>query len=565
MKTRSLLVRVPGYPFDPRALLPSRGLAAAAGCLLDAGHETRILDYGTLETLDRLFPDELRGSVERVSDQLFGRTTVHSLSALHILWKIRATDRAFRQRLSELCESVAGTLAAEKALDFVALELDTADDYPVAVGIARRLRAARPGVKLVALGRLADLFAEELLGAADEFDCACIGDTEMAIAALAEDIKTPARWRTIPNLAYRRAGGVRATARRHVSDLAGLPAPAYETDVYPALGTGQKLMLFSLEDSRGCGRGCCACPRADTGNPPRLRPPESLCDAMWRLGALHGARAFRIDSPGTPWHHAEAVARRLMRRGMDVTYSRANHVFEDTPPAFDTLSASGCRAASFRLDTGSQRLLDNHYGRGFTVSQVERSLRACKAAGILAMAEFTYPCPEDDHHTRAETLRLVDRTRPDAVHVALPEIHPHTAWYECAASFGFRLRRQDYFRQVTRCRTRFPLSPNRWPWLPYETSEMSNGQAIASHAELVSTLRESGTCTFPEAGAAFIAPFSGQMPLQSGTGDAMYRKFLEGDTVALAGLVDDFNRAACVPTRTVAFRPTGTLPRAVGN
>lgn len=59
LSTRSILVSYAGYPYTFNSLMPDNGLANLAGALLFAGHETLVLDYGTVENVEETFPSEL--------------------------------------------------------------------------------------------------------------------------------------------------------------------------------------------------------------------------------------------------------------------------------------------------------------------------------------------------------------------------------------------------------------------------------------------------------------------------------------------------------------------------
>ena len=60
MPTRSILINFNGYPSTMNSLAPDNGLANLAGSLLETGHETLILDYSTVGTIERMVPQELR-------------------------------------------------------------------------------------------------------------------------------------------------------------------------------------------------------------------------------------------------------------------------------------------------------------------------------------------------------------------------------------------------------------------------------------------------------------------------------------------------------------------------
>jgi hypothetical protein len=100
-------------------------------------------------------------------------------------------------------------------------------------------------------------------------------------------------------------------------------------------------------------------------------------------------------------------------------------VSQFTPQSLADLAASGCRSVSVQADSGSQYLLDEFYGSPWTVTEMERVFRASRFHGLYTVGEFTYPCPRDDYHTRAETERIVRRSQPHAVRVE--PLEPATA------------------------------------------------------------------------------------------------------------------------------------------
>ena len=62
---KGLLVSYAGYPYTPSSLMPDNGLASLAGSLIQAGHEVKILDYGTLDTVRRLIPKDISKNFDR--------------------------------------------------------------------------------------------------------------------------------------------------------------------------------------------------------------------------------------------------------------------------------------------------------------------------------------------------------------------------------------------------------------------------------------------------------------------------------------------------------------------
>ncbi len=565
MKTRSVLVYCPGYPIDINSLIPNRFLAEAAGCLLDAGHTTRIWDYGTVATAERLLEGKLSDLARAVGESILADTGLNPLRTLHTLWQIRASDKLFSQRLTRLCQEVADELAHMRGLHFVGLLLRSVEDMRYAAQIAQMVRTNRRKLRIVAFGPLVDLYGTSVLRGYPAFDCICLRGIELSLVGLAEKIDTPRLWSTIPNILFRDSSRIRETERRDSLSLGSHPSPAYEPDTYPALRAEQKLKLFELEDNRGKRGEGYGHPDLEPEVAVRMKPVTAVVNEMWKVATLYGARAFSLCGSAASASHMTAVAHELLRRRMDVIYSRSSAVQGDVPAMFGILKASGCASMSFIVDTGSQRLLEDYYGRAVTVSEVESILRACKASGIYTIARFTYPCPADDYHTRAETVRLVERTRPHAASVEFPQVVPQSRWFRDGAAFGYRFRPERVLSDATDCVRRFPLPPNTWSRLPVGMDGLSPSQAVAAHDELVAEFESRGILASAPANLVQLARLAGYAKREREFVSRVYEEFLTGDAAGIATLVDQFNEIACVPAKGVALHPFDSSRVAVGN
>ncbi|GMW00680.1 MAG: hypothetical protein AMXMBFR84_18170 [Candidatus Hydrogenedentota bacterium] len=555
MKTCSALVYCPGYPFDPQALMPDRVLAATAGSLLDAGHTTRIYDYGSVEVVESLVSGGLSDTARRIADRVVGDDSINPLETLHTLWQIRSADKAFRQRQNELCDSIAVALANVRGLHFAAFHLRSVEDLPCASRIASRLRGLRPKLRIVGFGEAASQHSESVMLAFDSFDCLCIGDPEMTLVAIAEKIEQPDSWGGVSNLVVRRGRTLARTPRQPGATLSSLPNLAYEIDIYPALRHGEKLRVFEVEDSRGNPHPGNGDPCISPDRSLSMKPVTAVCHEMWRLGTLFGARAFAFTGSHAPASHVAAVANELIRRGMRIRYTRTSNVRRMVPAAMHSLRQSGCMSLAFEIGTGSQRLLDQFYGTGFTVTEAETVLRASRNAGLFTVASFSYPCPWDDYHTRCETLRILQRTKPSAAPVIFPGLTPFSLWFRDPKRFGFGVDESAYLHHMIKRRRRFPLPQDRWRALPYQIGKLSLAQALAEREELIKDIEEIGVHASTPEPLLRIARLVGYDGGESLFGDRIQRELLEGDTSGIAEFVMQFNEAVCIAPRRVAFEP----------
>lgn len=566
MKTRSALIFLPGYPFALKALCPCASLASVAGSLLEAGHSTQVWDFGTVHTLGRVFPREHQALVNHLIEKTLDASgEAAPLQAFNDRWLVRKADKAFCRRRDQLCAEIAGRLAAVKGLDFAVFYLANADDAAAALSVVRRLRKSRSSLRVVAVGPFAEWFPESLLRADGGLDCVCLANPDITVMLWAEQLDRPDLWPGISNLACAAGGRVQFGPRRRWHGFAGVASPTYDPKVYPALRDGGKLWLFSIEDTRGCGCRRHACPHPAEADRVHVKSPVLLCDEMERLRAWYGARAFHFNSAGTPMPHLVSLAQVMLARGMKVTYCRSLPVQYMPSGVLTTLRDSGCAAVALQIDSGSQRLLDDFYGTAIGVSQIEQAVRACKAAGLYTVTRFTYPSPADDYHTRAETLRLIERTRPDAALVGMPFVVPQSTWYDRAEAFGFGPVPRDYSARVLRSRAQFPLLPHRRRNLPHRVGRLSPAQLVWAHEDLVRAIEYRGISTSAAEEVAVLARFTERIHCENELGSHLTRCLLAGDVNEIGDLVGQFNRAVCERATVLTFRPYTALPEAVGN
>ncbi|MFA6241825.1 MAG: hypothetical protein WC655_12905 [Candidatus Hydrogenedentales bacterium] len=564
MKTRSVLVYLPGYLSDLQALTPQRHLAQAAGALLDSGHETWIMDLGTTDSLDRVVSEKLAAYARRVAQGLFDHASPSTLETLHLLWQVRLADNEYRKRLQALALDTAKHVASFRGLHFIAFFIKSPEDVRPCAIMSGMLRQLRPKLRIAAFGPFADRHGSSLLPLIPDVDCICRGDLEVALPEWAERIDPEEQWSLADNLLSRHDVPAYRKVPAHMGSFASGSAPVYDCSVYPALtAPGQKLKLFELEDARSGPSMGFAC--EDSAAPLRIKPATVVCTEIWRLGALYGAGAFHFSSPQTPSFHVNGLAYEFLRRNLSIAYSRRLCVSNGAATAFPVLRASGCDSVAFDVATGSQRLLDRHYGTRATVTGIEHTLRSAKEADLLSIARFIYPCPEDDYHTSAETIRLIERTKPDLVTLAYPILAPDCEWFRRPASFGYHVDKLGFTKAIVSYRKQFPLPDMRWRNLPYRIGDMSTAEVISVQETLGVELASRGhrVC-----GSDFLlraVRLAGYTDRDTELVPRTQRALVEGDVSMIGGFMDQFNEAVCASAKRIALQPQDGLRPAVGN
>ena len=437
-----ILICLPSYPFTLESLTPNFEVSVLAARLRAVGADVTTHDFSNLNTFDRFF--------DRSSS---GRLPYGLERGSEGARRSRGRGR-IRQRLFEIVRHLMvetfsrGHLSGTRAW----FHAETADEYAVCYEAASILSSLHPEVAV----RFCGSYAEKLGHSAS---------VDTAILRFSSDEE---------------------------SDDTSMPCPSYESDIDSILREKTKALVFTLPDI--------------TPEKSPLWHARLLTDRIAALQSRYGGAGFHINEahPGTAL--PEALGREILARRLRILYSRDALPGGTPSRAFATLRLSGCSAIEYCVHTGSQRLLDEHFNHPISVSRTEGQLRGSVYSGIYTVAHFTYPCPEDDYHTFAETVRLIERSRPNAVKVALP----HT----------------------------LPLSPRQ----------------LRERSRLLGAIQNMGISTTVTTKTALMAALAGHSGEEREFADDVERRFRLGDISGLAGIVDRIN----APQRAVAM---GACPR----
>jgi hypothetical protein len=557
MKTRSLLVYAPGGPLSIESLIPQYRLASMAGWLLSAGHETTVRDYASAGSLRRFCPPGLRAALQLSRDRgPVGRRfpAGRIIKALH-------TESHERQQAA-ICQD----LCTEPAPDFILFLAENRADMEEARAIACRIRRQCPAILLFCAGDYPDRYGTLSCNRPFLFDAFLVGDAEWGLMELADKLRDRKRWCIAPNLIFADGKHLRRNSRTQVMDLDAGPAPCYDPGIYPANRPGEKFLVFTVEQSRG---------RAHTAHSEkalslrehvvRTKSPQHLLREIMAVTETTGSRALHLGGAHTPPGALEAFAEACLGWPPRLVWSRDAAVSATDSRIAMVLAEAGCIAAGFQVDAGSQRMLEDFHGRDFGVTAIENALQACRSAGIFVSARFTWPCPPDDYHTRAELARILQRCRPDAVILAPPELVPGSLWWQRAADFGFR---------TERCPC--PPMPSRgWFETPAPLEEPAHGAArmrgwsrkkvVMERRHVLENIEDLGLKHGITPLLALLARLSGYEGLEETWGHLARHALTLGDIAGIEELMCDFNGAVLAPANSIAFRPFEPVLRAVAN
>ena len=512
----ALLISYGGYPYTPSSLTPDNGLANLAGALIGAGYDVKILDYGTVSNMRRLFPQEITDTLRPAAAQMMQGDGQPSAEALE---QLRQIDAALEQHQAVQMRAIAEEVADEVRRlkpDFVGFKLWNGDGFTGSVVIAEHLREQFPSLSIYAGGPQASWFGEMIYRRTEAFDALLHGEGEQAILELAEHAQGRRDLETIAGVIYLEGGEPRRVPPVFALDMNELPEPVYDEDVYPAMAGDEKIKIIVLDDSRGCPYQCGFCTHPiESGTRLRTASASLLLDRMARALEKYSISAFRFAGSSTPGNLMGEVADQIIERGLEVTYTCFGHFASARADRFEHMAQSGLHAMFFGIETGCQEILDRAVRKGIDLSNVPETIDAAQSAGIFVVASMIVPLPFDTEETIRESLEFVLKARPDSVPVQFPGLLPGTPWWREPEKYGFEFDPEETALVGLDYKIKLLFPPSLWQALPYKLNGKSFAEFTALTMEFTAQLEAAGILVGLPDDNALIAHCAGMTPREA--------------------------------------------------
>jgi len=478
--------------------MPDNGLANLAGSLLQAGHETLILDYSTINAVERMVPQNMREALtdayEAFLNDMKSAGKISKETSNLLIELDRKLERHKEEELVKIADEIINKIDEVNA-DFIGFKLWTGEGFYGSVKIAQRIKLKYPDLKIFTGGPHVDVFRENIFNYTDVFDALAYGEGEETINLLAEYVKGRRKLSDVPNLIYKQNSEIVSTLLKRVEDLNLLPEPIYNEEIYPAMRGNQKLKFIMIDESRGCPNACNFCPHPQkSGNRWRTRDARKIVDLMESLGSKFGTNAFRLAGSNTPAKLKNELAQEIINRGLKFRYGCFGHVRDADREDYELLYRSGCVSLSFGVESGSQEILNRDINKKVKVDQIIRALKKAKNTNLLTVASIIAPCPHDTPETLEQTLDVLIETKPDAVVIQPAFVIPGTRWHTNSDKFGFELD-EDYINLLMLYRTRLLLPLALWDPFPYKIAGKTFYEAVAIAQELAIELEKRNIIT----------------------------------------------------------------------
>jgi radical SAM superfamily enzyme YgiQ (UPF0313 family) len=305
-----------------------------------------------------------------------------------------------------------------------------------AIRIARYIKQARPGVKIVMGGAHATMLPQETLATAPEIDAIVRGEGDETIIELIRALEGNQSLDSVAGISYRAEGQIKSTADRPcVSDIDALPFPAYHLLPWkryrPHPPHGMSLPFAAVVTSRGCPYRCAYCSKPVFGSRFRAQSPERVVAELEYLKKKLGARevAFYDDSFTLDKKRVHAIADKIISSKLKIAWTCETRVNLVDKELLRHMKQAGCYAVAYGIESASPEIIKVLH-KDTTIAQVEEAVRDSRAAGLQVIGYFMLGSPGETPETIRQSIDFAKRLKVDFAQFSVTTPFPGTELYD---------------------------------------------------------------------------------------------------------------------------------------
>ncbi|MFZ2937860.1 MAG: radical SAM protein [Candidatus Omnitrophota bacterium] len=517
MSTKSLLISFNDCPSSMDSLIPDNGLANLAGSLISKGHQTRIYDYSTFETVRDYRPAQIKRKLKKAFLRYKIETMIFKKMSKAVYKEFRDIEEGIELCRQKKIENVISELEAEikeEGIDFLGFKLWSGEGFMGSAKIAKKIKADFPKIKIFAGGPHVEVFGEHVFNYTDAFDVLCQGEGEETILQLGEYVEGKRELKDISNIIYKEDGKIILTPIELIKELDSLAEPVYDESIYPAMKDDQKIKIIMLEESRGCPYDCNFCiHKIKSGNRWRVRNVGNIIESIKKISNKVGTKAFRFSGSNTPYFLRKQLAGGLIATGTKIKYICFADTRQPEKEDYLLLKKSGCVSLFFGVESADPYLLEEIMNKKTDPEWIRESLIKAKEAGILTVASIIVPCPKETKESIKATIDILVETMPDGVSVCPGACYPKTQWFLESKKFGFELP-EDVERKMMTYTIKFTMPPALMEPFPFKIDGKDFYTMIDEIIQVSEALEKKGITTNLNDSLLLIAHVLGISPKQ---------------------------------------------------
>ncbi|MFA5029382.1 MAG: flippase-like domain-containing protein [Patescibacteria group bacterium] len=292
--------------------------------------------------------------------------------------------------------------------------------------IAQAVRKANPQIKIILGGPHTYLYPEETINN-DFVDYLVVGEGEIALAELLDNLDNPEKTKNIKGLIFKEGGKIINTGKRElIQDLDSLPFPARELTPYKKYYSivAQKNPTTIMFTSRGCPYQCLFCDRPHMGKAFRARSAPNVVAEMEEIKKLGIKEIFIYDDTFTiDRQRVIDICRLIIQKGLKINWdvrARVNTVDEEL---LKLMKKASCTRIHYGVEAGTEKIL-KILRKDISMPMVKKAFALTKKAGIETAGYFMIGSPHETEADIKATIKLAKKLFPDYVHFSVLTLFP---------------------------------------------------------------------------------------------------------------------------------------------
>jgi radical SAM superfamily enzyme YgiQ (UPF0313 family) len=333
--------------------------------------------------------------------------------------------------------------AARQALshnpDLVGLQAMTFT-MPDAYLVAKALKRLNPDVKVIIGGPHPTIYPRET-ATLDDVDFAFAGEGEVRFPEFLDHFSDPQARAAVPGIACKLNGTVSYTPSQGLlKDMDSIPFPARRSSPYKRYSSvlAKRNPITTIITSRGCPFQCVFCNRM--GRSYRMHSAQYVLNEIEEILKLGIKEVFiHDDTFSINRDRVRKISEGIIERGYDIVWEARTRVDCVDEELIALMKRAGCHRLSFGVESGSERVLES-MKKGISLELVERVFKACRAEGVVTLADFIIGNMDEEMEDVHKSFDLVKRLDPDYVQFSICSPYPGTPLYEIGLETGLYTR-----------------------------------------------------------------------------------------------------------------------------
>ena len=312
----------------------------------------------------------------------------------------------------------------------------TTSMIPDAYVIAKIAKRYNENVKIVMGGPHVTFLPERTFQECPYIDFIVRGEGELTFRELIDSLERDGDPSNILGLSINLRDKVRNNPPRPlIKDIDTIPMPSYDLlpmEKYQANG----VRFGTVMTSRGCPFNCAFCSSSlQFGKRWRGHSDSRVIEELKHLHEKYRIREieFLDDTFTLNKHRAIRIARRIVKEGLDISWSASSRVDTFTEEVAEAMKKSGCHTIYFGIESGSRKTL-NFIGKGITPEQSISAVKKAKRHKLRALGSFVIGFPEETKEDIKKTIKFSKKVGVDFAQFTIATPYPGTRLWKYASA-----------------------------------------------------------------------------------------------------------------------------------